>query len=94
MVLFCGLWFDLWETKGLPFCICLDWVREVNDSIKHTFFEAVEEEKIMNEVFEYDTYPVLAFNRESLNSVTDLSLFVNLIQRLCDKLRFNLYFNK
>lgn len=92
MNIFCGLWFDLWLTKGSPFCICLDWNDEVGLMRKQLFGEFRKDGEI--DLIEYSEYPTLVFKQDYFNAVADEKPIVDLIEQICVRLKFNLYFNK
>ena len=93
--LFVGLWYELWETKCYPFCLCLDWKNTRNNSLRYTFKEVLanyNDSKI--KFIDYNDYPNLVFQAEYFKGLIDNKELFNLIVKSLEALSFNLYFKK
>ncbi len=86
--LFGGLWYDLWETKAVPFCLCLDWKKAVSNSIQSDFAAIVEAENNPSlSIGEYYDYPIVLFEKSFFINMEDALPITNLILSITEKLK-------
>jgi hypothetical protein len=93
--LFVGLFRELWEYTGKPFCLALDWKKPEDNGIGYLLKDSTGKLPGLNASFiDYDGYPCLVFDEGFFKSDLMASSFVPIIQGLSERLQFNLYFNK
>ena len=81
--LFLGLWYDLWETKGLPLCITFSSTKAGMNSKLEKFNTYINKE-LINEGYHlnYENYLLLAFNKEYFENIDNykpiLKIFIDI----------------
>jgi hypothetical protein len=93
--IFCGLCFDLWETKSIPFCIMHDWKKNsdkfYSNNLK-TFVGKLNAKSISFLLF--NDYPCMLFQKEYFDKMDNHTEVISILSKLNDELKLGLYFNK
>ena len=93
--LFCGMWFEVWETYGYPFCFCLDGDKQVANSIKFDLEKIISSEQNPDlAVKDFQGFPIVTFNDAFFQNLNDCTPLVALFVKVTEGLKFNIYFNK
>lgn len=90
-ILFCGIWFDLWETKGIPFCLAFDWKKSVENKIKYEFEKIIQSQSDDNlSILDYQGFPTVTFDATYFDSLDDASPCLNFVIKIIEEMNFGL----